>query len=411
MTIIEFFDKTALENIASALFCKPERVILVGDHHKQMERAIEIYRDVLNKNDITTELSYEVIEKNNLQNIEEALAAIVEEHEDLIFDLTGGEDLYLVAVGVIKERYPEKVQCQRFNFRSETINDCDADGKVCDQKNFDISIEDNIAMYGGEIVTDPGRELYTYPWTFDAEFDADIDAMWSVCRKNPRLWNAHITVLGEICKLLDMQDTLCVSFDKELAASMLAENDFKFVFVTWIMFELQNLGLIRSLVVSDTISFAFKNEQVKRVLTVAGQILELVVAKALRSLTDKYGAPLYHDVKVGVVIDWENLDEDEYYRTVNEIDVMAMKGAIPIFISCKNGYFDVNELYKLNTVATRFGNKYAKKVLVAAELEKLGEKAEYIRARMEDMNIRRIENVDELTESELNKLLKTLWCT
>jgi hypothetical protein len=146
-------------------------------------------------------------------------------------------------------------------------------------------------------------------------------------------------------------------------------------------------------------------------LTVAGQILELVVAKALRSLTDKYGAPLYHDVKVGVVIDWENLDEDEYYRTVNEIDVMAMKGAIPIFISCKNGYFDVNELYKLNTVATRFGNKYAKKVLVAAELEKLGEKAEYIRARMEDMNIRRIENVDELTESELNKLLKTLWCT
>ena len=86
-----------------------------------------------------------------------------------------------------------------------------------------------------------------------------------------------------------------------------------------------------------------------------------------------------------------------------------MKDSIPIFISCKNGNFDVDELYKLNTVAERFGSGYAKKVLIASELDKLGYKAEYIRARAEDMRIRLIEDVDRMEDAELDRLLRSLW--
>jgi hypothetical protein len=159
----------------------------------------------------------------------------------------------------------------------------------------------------------------------------------------------------------------------------------------------------------DTISFVFKNEQVKQCLTIAGQILELAVAKTMRSIKDKDGAQLYHDVKVGVVIDWDRAEEIDEYRTINEIDVMAIKGGIPIFISCKNGDFDANELYKLNTVAEHFGSKYSKKVLISTELDKLGEKSDYIRARMDDMGIRSVENVDEMNDSELERVLRSLW--
>ena len=193
--------------------------------------------------------------------------------------------------------------------------------------------------------------------------------------KNTRLCNAHVGTLGAICELFDMQDTLSVSFEKELATSMLKQRGIKFVCVAWIMYELQKHGLIRSLVMQDTISFVIKNEQVKQCLSIAGQVLELAVAKTMRSIKDKNGAPLYHNVKVGVVIDWDGAEEDEEYRTINEIDVIAMKGSIPLFISCKNGDFDANELYKLNTVAERFGRKYSKKVLISTELDKLGEKA------------------------------------
>ena len=202
---------------------------------------------------------------------------------------------------------------------------------------------------------------------------------------------------------------MVVSFDKDIAISTLKQRGIKFVCIAWIMYELQKYGLIHSLIMQDTISFVFKNEQVKKALTISGQILELAVAKMMRSIKDDNGDPLYHDVKVGVVIDWDRTEETDEYRTINEIDVMAMKGSIPIFISCKNGDFDSNELYKLNTVAEHFGNKYSKKVLVSTELNKLGEKSDYIRARMVDMGIRNIENVDEMSDGEIERVLKSLW--
>jgi len=410
MTIIEFYDKASIENIAGALLCEPQQVILVGDKRKQLERIKSLYQNILAKHNITTEISFKSVNKNNLQDIIMTLEQIVDNCEDCVFDLTGGEELYLVAVGTVMERYKGRVQCHRFNFRNDTLNDCDADGNVCSSKPFDISIEDNINIYGGEIVTDEQREIYTYPWNFTDDFEHDIDVMWDICRKNTRLWNAHVGTLGAVCKLFDFQDgTMSVSFDKDIAASILKQKGIKFVCVAWIMYELQKHGLIRSLVMQDTISFAFKNEQVKQCLTIAGQILELAVAKVMRSIKDKDGGPLYHDIRVGVVIDWDSAEQDEEYRTINEIDIMAMKGSIPIFISCKNGDFDANELYKLNTVAEQFGNKYAKKVLVSTELDKLGEKSDYIRARMDDMSIRNVENADEMSDSELERVLKSLW--
>lgn len=61
---------------------------------------------------------------------------------------------------------------------------------------------------------------------------------------------------------------------------------------------------------------------------------------------------------------------DEEKDTENEIDVVLMKGLTLIFISCKNGQVDDDELYKLESVTNRFGGLYAKKVLIATYLGK-----------------------------------------
>ena len=199
MTIIEFFDKTSIENISGALLCEPEQVILVGDRRKQLERARNLYQNILEKNNIATEVSYRSVNKNNLQDIIAVLEKITVDYENCVFDVTGGEELYLVAVGAIMEKYKGRVQCHRINLRNGTLIDCDADGNVCGSKSFDISIEENINIYDGEIVTDGQREIFTYPWEFNADFENDIDSMWDICRKNTRLWNAHIGTLGAIC--------------------------------------------------------------------------------------------------------------------------------------------------------------------------------------------------------------------
>ena len=410
MVIVEFFDKVSLENICSALLCRPERVIFVGANQKKMERDANAYHNLLRQKGIKTEFTCISVSKNHLQSIVDKLSLIVETcNDDCVFDLTGGDDLYLVAVGIIMGRYGEKVKCHRFNFLHDKLCDCDADGEVLEVKSFDISIDDNVTIYGGDIVDNSNQECFTYPWDFNKDFLSDVESMWSICRKNPKLWNAQISTLGAICDKFDMSSPLEIYYNQRSAQTAFYESHIKYFCVPWILCELQKCGLINSLYIDDTVSFIFKNEQVKRCLTVAGQILELFIAAKLLSIKDTDGSPLYNDVKVGTVIRWGQDESDFDTPTINEIDVIAMKGAIPVFISCKNGYFDANELYKLNTVAERFGNKYAKKVLVSTDIDALGVKGEYLIARMEDMGIKCIGNLDQISDIDLKSVLASLW--
>ena len=245
---------------------------------------------------------------------------------------------------------------------------------------------------------------------YNIKYITMFKSRWKICRKNPRLWNSQIGTIGALCDIFRKRDTLRVEFNENDACSLLSKRGSKYTRVARIMLELEKYGLISGLVMEKTVSFRFKNHQVKRCLTTSGQALELAVANKMLSLTEKDGSPLYHDVKVGVVIDWDGGDGKDEYRTVNEIDVMAMKDAVPIFISCKNGAFDVNELYKLNTVAERFGDKYAKKLLITTQSAKSSSKYEHIFARMSDMGIRSITNAAERSDAEIERILRSLWC-
>lgn len=91
--------------------------------------------------------------------------------------------------------------------------------------------------------------------------------------------------------------------------------------------------------------------------------------------------------------------------------MILMKGLVPIFISCKNGAVGEDELYKLNTVAERFGGIYAKKVLVSTYLGKASQDSrEYFEQRAKDMQIQLIENVHKLTDEEFLREIKSKVC-
>ena len=201
---------------------------------------------------------------------------------------------------------------------------------------------------------------------------------------------------------------MTLSVDTETAGAELMKRGLRIASVSGMLKDLQAGGLISALSLRKNLSFRIKNEQVKRCLTVAGQILELMVAFGLQALRDKKGKPIYHEVRVGVVIDWKGLNTQESKQIVNEIDVVAMNGAIPLFVSCKNGEFNVDELYKLNTVTEYFGAPYAKMALVAADMSSLGDRADYLKSRMSRLGIRYIPNAEELDVGDFEKKLKPL---
>lgn len=125
MTLIEFFEKDAIENICSSLVKTPERVVLIGDR-KAAQKHMERYKVVLSAKGVEVDFIYRTVNKNRMQSIIDILTELVEEYKDCVFDLTGGDELCLAATGIVCERYKDlNLQMHRINVQNNTIIDAD----------------------------------------------------------------------------------------------------------------------------------------------------------------------------------------------------------------------------------------------------------------------------------------------
>ena len=122
MTYIEFFDETSTENICACLTNVPERVVLMGNKFKIMKKYAEIYKKMLKKRGHDVEFVCRTINRNNLSNIVEELVKVIETNDDCVIGLTGGEELSLVAAGIVYERYKDrKLQMHKFSIRNHIM--------------------------------------------------------------------------------------------------------------------------------------------------------------------------------------------------------------------------------------------------------------------------------------------------
>ncbi len=416
MTYVEFFDRIASENVSACLTYAPDRVIYIGDDKHLMYKHIENYQKVFIPRGKNIEFLVEPVSRCKLQEIVDLLSRLVETYDDCVFDITGGDEMYILALGIVTSAYPcKKIQIHKFNLRNNAVYDCDMDGKTIYQETPKLSVDDNIRIYGGEVVYGTVEEDDTYRWDLNPDFLRDLDLIWGICKTNVRYWNMQIGVFAAMKKIGSQSaDGLTLTAPQVAIERYLAEHDGKYVKAKGILAYLLKNRLLTHF--SDenenAVTVSFKNSQVKRCLTTAGQALEMKIYVAAKFIREKDGKPVYTDALNGVVVDWDGQLHDEkaegIYDTENEIDVLLMHDVVPVFISCKNGKVQTQELYKLETVAERFGGPYAKKVLVATSL-KFMKDAEYIRQRAKDMNIRIIENIQEMDDKELAQKLKSLW--
>ncbi|MBQ8001532.1 MAG: DUF1887 family protein [Ruminococcus sp.] len=412
MTIIEFYDKADINNIVGALVYKPHKVILIGDCNRDMNQSVEDYRRLLSKKGINTVIDPVKVETQNLHRIYDALVKIVEENEDCVFDLAGGDDLFLVAVGMIAQQYKDKVQLHRIDARKNTVTDCDAGLNTTEEIPLSLSVEELVSVYGGRVIYTEDLDDGTYKWDFNEGFIRDIEKMWDIFKDDPRGWNTQMNALDGMSGKYYGDEDLYIEANKEEAKAYLKTKDVKFVFFNRMFRRLASAGIIRGYnpgFDSGVFSFSFKNEQVKRCLTKAGQLLELYATYVARELF-RDGEAFFDDVATGVYIDWDGkLSSEDEADVHNEIDIILMKGLVPVFISCKSGVVKVDELYKLSSVADRFGGPYVKKVLLSASLDDDKRNGPVVRARAKQMGIRIIDDVDNMSVSYFRKQLCMLW--
>ena len=427
MTLIEFFDKDAINNVCFSLVKKPERVVFVGDKLKAMEQSARRCHALLAEKGVNVHFSCRVVNKNNIRTIVNRLSEIIEQYDDCVFEVGGGEDLYLVAIGIVFQKYqmgsapgirgesffsklkslfqsdpqsvPEKrVQLCRFNLRDNTIIDLNLNEQTTPQKDaLRISVEELISIYGGAIVYEEQKKGTTYRWILTPKFVNDVKSMWDICRSDVQLWNTQINVIEAAASLNRSKDSLKTSVSMDALNAELRRRQLKYVAVHSIFSRLSQKGLLTSYeCADDRFSVEFKDEQVKRCLTSSGQVLELIVYFVMKAVKNDDKTPTYDDVMTGVHIDWDGVIHTKRgdYDTENEIDVIATRGATPIFVSCKNGAVEPDELYKLEAVATRFGGSNARKILVATALGR-SSGDNYLRQRAADMGIRIVESRNE----------------
>ena len=410
MTYVHFFEDISIESVCACVAFPPKKLIVIGSNGNAIRRYARSVSAMLHRRGHLVDTEVRTVPINDLSAVYDLLCKVMESEGNCSVCLNGGDELALVATGMLYEKYGTRPKLHRFNLTRGSILDLHKDGR---QEVFEapvISVEEMISLFGGKVVYCNEKPDGTRIWDMNPSFVSDIERAWQICKANTKSWNNFASALGV---LLDNRSerggVVCSMSVADYEDAMLRDNG-KVYYSPILMNKLYKAGLITQFSDRGVFSVTFKNEQVMHLLTVAGRALEMKIYLAAKNARSD-GKKTYDDVVNGVFVDWDGIVNSAggTVHTENEIDVMMTRGGIPVFISCKNGFFDANELYKLNSVAEQFGGEYAKKAIVASSLSSLGKGAAYIRERAEDMGIVLIDDVKTMTDAQLERRLSTIW--
>ena len=105
--IIEFFDETSIENMITCLHYKMDKVLFFGYKKSMTEEKKRVTENFLKSRCYVETVDFKVVNEYNPKEVLEKLENILKEEENnfCYFDMTGGEDLILTAMGMLAERY------------------------------------------------------------------------------------------------------------------------------------------------------------------------------------------------------------------------------------------------------------------------------------------------------------------
>ena len=351
-TLIELYDERAIENILAPDMFHPRRIIylcpreVLRDHTRQQKLAA-FYR----KRGWEPELIFVGTSLFEADRILRQLFTIEEKYPDCAIDVTGGSDAALFAAGMFAARkgVPAFTYSRRKN-RFYDISGADfADDLYCD---LTYSIEDFFLMAGGTLL--PGRVdnhiLSQYLPYFHPFFSCFL-----------RFRHEWPTIISYIQRISPAEYGQIPPLDITGSYTVKGERGSRNSANEDALQELAQIGFIQDLTIipDQQVSFRFRDVHTRAWLRDVGSVLELYTYKAC------VDAAIFHDVISSAVVRWD--DVLGHGSVLNEIDVMAARGVIPLFLSCKACDIKTEALNELAILRDRFGGKGAKAVIVTTE--------------------------------------------
>ena len=391
--LIRFLSKEPIDNLVTAMHWRFDKVIFIcyDDYLALRKKDTENF---LKKYCSVGRIEFHTVSRTNLEGIlrkirEEAGAETAWDNR-IFLDLTGGKGQVLAAFGMLEQEL--KLPMHLYWISEDRLIEYCPDKErrmsaLLTPQSVELDLDRYIEMRGGIINYRMHKEIKEID---DDETRLLVDSLWTLFEKYEDGWSS---ISGLFQKLLKT-DGLSITLDRHDVRDLLRRSQVlpseKF---ERFLSDAAGKKLIRELELTRReIAFRFRSRTVRNILLDAGSILELHTYEVLRALTP--------NCKVGVHLDWDGvIHTSSGYDVVNEIDVLALHGFIPTFVSCKIGTADKNALYELSTVAARFGGKYARMMLVTAkgmsETDLLRAEEMHIRVMNRDMEPLTKEKKDE----------------
>lgn len=380
-TLIELYDERPIENVLATEVFRPEETVMICPpevaEDPELKQSLTRYFRLRN---CPVKLTLVPVSLLDAVKVEKKLQKVLREHEDCAIDISGGGDAALFAAGAISGGTPVFTYSRKKNTFFEIKNAPFARGLKCA---VHLDVESCFLMAGGTLL--PGRE--------DNALLRDrlpqIDRLFDVYRNHRRVWNRQISYVQQISSADD--PTLLAAGKRTSRADhgMVTADEGLFR-------DLEQAGLIQDLTISDTETrFLFPDPVVRFWLRDMGSVLELQVYRACLA------AGCFEDVVLSAVVNWNGARRD---AVTNEIDVVAVGGVKPMFISCKTCDIKTEALNELAILRDRFGGKGSRAVIVSSA----SSGRNVMRRRAAELDIDVIE-WEDLPTDRLAERLKSIW--
>ncbi len=364
----EFLGDEPIENVITCMNFKVDKVVFLGYHDTIMEQK-KSTESFLKKYCDVQSVVFHALSSHDLQSTLNTMRNAIEYElsmkNKIYFDITGGESLILVAFGMLCDEYD--ISMHMYDIIDDKLIEF-ADMKKMsahvESRKIPLSLELLISMRGGTI----GRSSHKYiKGCSDEDFLEDARKIYAIASRNWELWNPFSDFLRTKV-ILENDTSLVVSRTTKSIARAISMTKGRLDSTTELYDMLDRFAeggiLLDMHRTKDHIRFRFKSEDVKKCLCDGGAILEIHTWLEERGASD--------DCLVGVYLDWDGVIQQPGVTDVlNEVDVLSLHGNIATFISCKTGKLGAQQslhaLYEIETVASRFGGRYARKVLVSAQ--------------------------------------------
>lgn len=344
-TLVEFFSDNTIENVLGAFAFLPEQVIFLidsGNHEPTIQDTLRALERRLPQ----VKTGFYQTKDSQLESIRLALEELYRDHPDCVFDFTGGAEPMLLAAYSFAFR--NDAPMLHIHMQSRALINIHRCGQLARDFVFpQLALEDLLNMHGAFL------SGYGYPVPEESWNDT-IRRFCTLVMEDQHKWK-------EQCLFLQMAAAragelrVCTPKELRTADGVPVRGDPDY------LHRLAETGMLTEVGQAEgLLHFRFPTPELKHCLCDSGVWLELYTYLLLKE------SGRFSDVRLSVRIGWGESSRQASGTAYNEIDIIACAGITPLFISCKSGLPNPNNMNEILVYARKFGGQRARAAMVTS---------------------------------------------